>query len=347
MFRFSHPALSNTTRRLVAGLVTGLAVLSLASCGGGTQSKKFVPESLVVFGDELSLITGQGAKYAINSYVSGSAAPYSCNTHVLWAEYFAYYVNFKFTNECPDWTGGGNLTATMRANDPVDVSINATSAATAVANAGANAVLTTVNNNLGLLNDKTLVTVSVGRADIVKAYLTYLLTPDDATLSSQTSQLKTLGGNFAAGWAPVVRSGARSMVLLTPDLGVSPLAKADATNLTRNKAALAALSKAFNDGLELGLSINGYTGQQVSLVRIDSIVRVIEANPATYSLTNVDNAACATPASSAPLCMDDVASLVSSDAASTYMWADATHLNTLVHGTIASLVYSAYTRNPF
>ncbi|MDE2593690.1 MAG: hypothetical protein KGL57_05590 [Burkholderiales bacterium] len=357
MHRFFPPALSTTVRRLGVVAVSCLAVATLASCGGGTQAKKFSPDSLVVFGDEFSLVKANGAKYAINSLVTGAtvAPPYSCALHPIWVQYFANSLGFSFSNECTDWPAQPR-TAVMLANDPQDVSINlanpidaasVASAATAVTNAGANAVLTTINNNLGRLNSTTLVTVSVGRADIVQAYQTYLASPDSATQASLVSMLDTLGKNFSAGLRPVVQSGARVMLVLSPNLGSSPLAKWDATNLARNEAAMAALSKAFNQGVELGASIAGFTGQQVSLVRLDQIADVIAANPSTYGLTNVDATACATPAAAAPLCMSDTSSLAATDADTTYMWSDATHVNTVVQGTMATLVYSAFTRNPF
>ncbi|MGE5450243.1 MAG: hypothetical protein ACM3VZ_00190 [Acidobacteriota bacterium] len=358
MHRFFPPALSTTVRRLGVVAVSCLAVATLASCGGGTQSKKFVPESLVVFGDEFSLIKPNGATYASNAYISpATAAPYSCVAHPIWIQYFADALRFSFNNECTDWNTYAR-SAVMLANDPGDVHLNfpiptdagsIASADTAVANAGVNAVLTKINNNVGILNDKTLVTVSAGRANIVRAYLTYLASPDSATLSSLTSSLETQGKAFSAGLRPIIDKGARMMLVLTPNLGASPLAKADLPNRDRNMAALQALSKAFNEGVELGASIAGFTGQQVSLVRIDQVTDVIAANPATYlgSTYDIDNPACKPPGPTAPLCMDDTASLDSADALSTHMWIDATHLNPYAQSTFSSIVYSAFTRNPF
>lgn len=348
MHRFSLPALSNTVRRLGAVLVSCLAVATLASCGGGTQSKKFVPESFVVFGDEFALINANGSRYGVNSYVSGSAEPFDCNAQLNWILIFANSVNFKFSTECPGWLGLGTKTAVMQANDPVDVSFNpavSTSVDTAVANAGANAVLTKINNNLGLLNDKTLVTVTVGRADIVKAYWTYLQTPDDATLSTLKLQLKTLGGAFSAGLRPIVNSGARMMVVLTPSLDESPLAKLDSANLVRNKAALKALGGAFNDGLEFALSTNGYTGQQVALVDVPRLLTTIVPNYATFGLTDVDTTACPAPFSDAPLCV--YSTLPDTNVLATHLWVDATHLNTSITSSISSAVSAAFLNHPF
>lgn len=346
MSRFSFPALSRSARRAGGVLATCLAAASMVSCGGGTQAKRFVPESFVVFGDDFALIKTDSARYNINTYRTGSTSTYTCNSQVSWVMLFAFDLGFKFPNECPDWNAAGEKTAVMLANDPTTVGLSATEIDTAVAHAGANAVLTTIQNNRSLFNDKALVTVSVGRADIVKAYFTYLETPDAATLSSLTSQLKTLGAGFAAGLKPVVTSGARMMVVLTPNLGESPLAKSDASNLTRNKDALSTLSNAFNDGLTFALTTNGYTGQQVALVDVPRAQKSVLASYASYGYSDIDTSACPSPQTVAPLCevgtLTDAATVLA-----TYFWADPTHLSVAFDSTIASTTYSAFQNHPF
>ncbi|MDE2078347.1 MAG: hypothetical protein KGI91_14955 [Burkholderiales bacterium] len=362
MHRFFSLALSQTARRVGALAVSCLAAASMVACGGGTQSKKFKPDSFVAFGDDFALIKSDGSRYTVNTYRDGytpsttppatpSSPPvYSCNAELSWLMLFAFDFGFKFSTECPDWSSGGDKTAVMLANDPVDISFTSTGVDTAVANAGANAVLTTINQNLSLLNKGTLVTVTVGRADIVKAYWTYLLTPDDATLSSLKSQLKSLGGSFAAGLQPVVQSGARTMIVLTPSLAESPLAKLDAVNVTRNKAAMAALVQAFNDGLTFGLSTSGYTGQQVALVDVPTVLNAVLTNPSAYGLASIDSGACSTVTTSnsfgpPPLCL--ATDLPDQTVLTSYFWADNTHVNTSMASTIASTAYSAFSNHPF
>lgn len=348
MHRFFPVALSNTARRLGVVLVTSLAAVTLASCGGGTQAKKFVPESLVVFGDEFSLVKPNGATYGINLPITfNSASRYSCNDFPNWVLYFSAYtlIDFKFPTECPDWLGAGSKSAVMLANDPGDVRVdNDTSVALAVTNAGVDAVLNTINGNLGILNDRTMVTVSVGRADVVQAYRQFLASP--TSLTALEANLKELGKRFSRGLVPIANRGARIMLLLQPGLGDSPLAKSDSVNLVRNKAALKALSKSLNQGIELGASIAGITGQQLSLVRLDDVMDVVVANYASYLLNNIDAAACVSAQSSAPLCLS-TDTLAASDASTTYLWADATHVGPAIQGTFSTYVISASQRNPF
>lgn len=343
MHRFSPVALSNTVRRLGAVLVTSLAAVTLASCGGGTQAKKFVPESLVVFGDEFSLITSdgvagvsanEGATYGVAKFESGSAGPYDCESHYNWVMLFADSIGFKFTNECNKLLSGRPelKTAVMLANDPVDVRVDSDESVNlAYMNASADAISARMQANLSLLNKGTLVTVNAGRADIVKAYRAYLASP--TSLSVLTGQLEQAGRRFARSLKPVVNTGARVLLILSPGLGESPLAKADTVKLVDNKAAMKALSMAFNAGLELEAATVA-TGQQLGLVRLDQVQDLfvnqfnLYGTGNAYGLVNIDSPACASPAQSAPLCLDSA--LVTTDAASgaaeAYLWADATHV---------------------
>lgn len=339
MHRFSPVALSNTVRRLGAVLVTSLAAVTLASCGGGTQAKKFVPESLVVFGDEFSLITSdgtagvganEGATYGVAKFESGSAGPYDCEAYFNWVMLFADSVGFRFANECNKLISARTdlKTAVMLANDPVDVRVdNDTSVDLAVTNAGADAISARMQANLSRLNKGTLVTVNAGRADVVKAYRQFLVNPD--SLSVLTANVRETGRRFARSLKPVVDTGARVLLILSPGLGESPLAKADSVNLARNKAALAALSAAFNVGVELQAATVA-TGQQLGLVRLDQVLDLMVAQFKTYgtgnayALTDIDSPACASPAQSAPLCLDSA--LAATDADETYLWLDATHV---------------------
>lgn len=355
MHRFFSLALSQTARRVGALAVSCLAAASMVACGGGTQSKKFTPDSFVVFGDDFALIKSDGSRYTVNTYRDGTTSAttplaYSCNAELSWIMLFAFDFGFKFGTECPDWSSGGTKNAVMLANDPVDISFTSTGVDTAVANAGANAVLTKINNNLSLLNKNTLVTVTVGRADIVKAYWTYLQTPDDPTLSALKSQLKSLGDTFASGLKPVVQSGARVMVVLTPSLAESPLAKQDAGNLSRNKAAMATLVQAFNDGLTFGLSTSGYTGQQVALVDVPTVLNAVLTSYSAYGLVSIDSGACSTVTTSnllgvPPVCL--ATDLPDTTVLTSYFWADNTHVNTSMATTIASTAYSAFSNHPF
>lgn len=344
MHRFSPVALSNTVRRLGAVLVTSLAAVTLASCGGGTQAKKFVPESLVVFGDEFSLITSdgqdgvaanEGATYGVAKFVSGSAGPYDCAAHYNWVMLFADSVGFKFTNECSSVISARTdlKTAVMLANDPVDVRVdNDTSVDLAVTNAGADAISARMQANLWRLNRGTLVTVNAGRADIVKAYRQYLASPTSLTVLTQ--QLNQTARRFARSLKPVVNTGARVLLIKSPGLGASPLAKADGgANLVDNKKAMTALSAAFNSGLELEAAVVA-TGQQLGLVSLDQVQDLfvnqfnLYGTGNAYGLVNIDSPACASPAQSAPLCLDSalVTTDATSGAAEAYLWADATHV---------------------
>jgi hypothetical protein len=337
MHRFFPVALSNTARRLGVVLVTSLAAVTLASCGGGTQAKKFAPESLVVFGDDFSLITSdgvagvganEGATYGVAKFESGSAGPYDCRSYFNWVMFFANSVGFKFGNECNQALSDRTdlKTAVMLANDPVDVRVDSdTSVDLAYTNAGADAITARMHANLSLLNKGTLVTVNAGRADIVKAYRAYLAST--TSLSVLEKQLEQTGRRFARSLKPVVNTGARVLLILSPGLGNSPLANTDG-----KKAELKALSAAFNKGLELEAAVVA-TGQQLGLVRLDQVLDSmvtqfeIYGTGNAYYLTNISASSCATPAQSAPLCVvPEDGSGTDASQATDYLWAGPTQV---------------------
>lgn len=339
MHRFFPVALSNTARRLGVVLVTSLAAVTLASCGGGTQAKKFVPESLVVFGDDFSLITSdgvagvaanEGATYGTAKFETGSSGPYDCRECFNWVMYFANSVGFKFGNECNQALSERTdlKTAVMLANDPVDVRVDSDeSVARAYTNAGADAIAARMHANLSLLNNGTLVTVNAGRADIVKAYRAYLAST--TSLSVLEAQLEQTGRRFARSLKPVVNTGARVLLILSPGLGESPLANTDG-----KKAELKALSAAFNKGVELESAVVA-TGQQLGLVRLDQVLDSMVAQFVTYGtgnvygLTNISASSCSTPAQSAPLCVEpesDSGTDTDASRSTTYLWAGPTQV---------------------
>ncbi|MFN4266142.1 MAG: hypothetical protein ACK4F8_10400 [Aquabacterium sp.] len=371
MHRSAPSTLTRALRRAGVVLVSCLAVATLASCGGGTQSKKFEPQSFVVFGDELSLITSdglagvsanEGATYGAASFVSGSSGPYDCVDHYSWIMLAADALGFKFSNECAAWLSDAvNLkTAVMLANDPGDVDVtNDTSVDLAVTNAGVDAILAKINANLDKVDGQTLVSVNAGRADIVKAYRQFLAAPSN--LEVIRLALKAKGQAFAEGLRPLVNKGARVLLVLSPGLSESPLVKSSPSgDLVRNKAAMLALGKAFNEGAELRAGAI-YTGQQLGLIRLDQAVEAMVSNVQvfgttsnSFGLVNIDAAGCASPATTAPLCLDSAltAAPTSGNADgsdNTYLWSDATHVSNgfYIRQTFANLVLARIANQPF
>ena len=57
-----------SVRKGVATLAGLLALAGMASCGGGGQVDPFVPNRILAFGDELSVIQPDGRKYTVNAF---------------------------------------------------------------------------------------------------------------------------------------------------------------------------------------------------------------------------------------------------------------------------------------
>jgi len=124
MFRLPVTLSSSTLRRLGVVAAACAAVLatsvSVTACGGGTQSKKFVPSRVVSFGDENSYLSSNGRKYTVNNVnldSSGAAyelngatttttttdptkMEYNCGNNPIWVQLVA--ANFGFdSDQCP------------------------------------------------------------------------------------------------------------------------------------------------------------------------------------------------------------------------------------------------------
>lgn len=355
-------------RRLGWAAMACVAALTLSACGGGTQSKKFVPTKVVSFGDENSYLGSTGLKYTVNDVAldtttgaSTTTTPtYVCGNNPIWVQTVAAYYGFDSV-QCP--VTGAARNAVFLANDPTTTStdatgaISATNAGVAVTNAGVAKVITKINSNLSQMDSGTLVLVMAGQPDVLKAYSDYLAGGNVTTL---TNDLKAKGTLLAQALIPVVNTGARVMLVRTPRVSLAPLGVAGGSVFTNgspdsNQTVLYNLTIAFNDGLTNEAQRN-FDGRQLGLARADDLVNTIVvaslANTATYGFTNWTTNACSAASTTVPLCATNyepgnTTGVVAAGASTTYLWADATHLSPAGHSRLASLVLSAIARNPF
>lgn len=379
MFRLPVTLSSSTLRRLGVVAAACAAVLatsvSVTACGGGTQSKRFTPSRVVSFGDENSYVSSAGKKYTVNSVLldangnaldntntpttSPAAMGYICTNNAIWVQQVASSYGFD-SEQCP--VTGYSRSAFMQANDPTTVStdasgaINAANAATAVSNAGVDAVIgkMTAAANNGLVNNGTLVLLMAGQPDVLKAYADYLATPTTDNLSALKSQLDTLGIRLADAVKQFYNIGARTVIVRMPRLSLSPLGLAAGT---ANQTVLNDLTYTFNEALTNRAQANNFDGRLVALARADDLTTTLVTSPSSYGLTDVANTACiasSTMALTAPLCdtsyqtaIANTTGAVSSTASTDHLWADATHFSPAGHGRLASLVTARIAANPF
>jgi outer membrane lipase/esterase len=383
MFRLPVTLSSSTLRRLGVVAAACAAVLatsvSVTACGGGTQSKKFVPSRVVSFGDENSYLSSTGRKYTVNDVnldSSGAAyelngatttttttdptkMEYNCGNNPIWVQLVA--ANFGFdSDQCP--VSGASRNAFLLANDPTTVStdvtgaISAANAATAVSNAGVDAVIgkMTAAANNGLINNGTLVLLMAGQPDVLKAYSDYLATPTTDNLSALKSQLDTLGIRLADAVKQFYTIGARTVIVRMPRLSLSPLG---VNAGTANQTVLNDLTYTFNEALTNRAQANNFDGRLVALARADDLTTTLVTSPSSYSLTDWTTTACitsSTMALTAPLCDNSYQTAVtntngstSSTAYTDHLWSDATHYSPAGHSRLASLVIARIAANPF
>lgn len=277
-------------------------IFSCFCAWASTQAHAGAYDQVVIFGDSLSDGGTYGSRFTTNP---GQTAP----------EYIATDLGLPTTT----WVAGGTNFAQGGAK------VNSPSLSTP-AGAPQRPVSTQVAQYLGatggVANPNTLYLIQGGANDIFQNMQMYA--SDPATLQALTYQS---GIDFATQVATLAQAGARYIVVQNvPNIGVAP-----AFVNTPYAAVATALSSAYNTVVAGALTQMG-----VSVVAIDDfgLITEIVANPAQYGFSNATGMACTT--SSSITCSP--ATLVTPDAASTYVFADSVHPTTAGQKLLAQYV---------
>lgn len=311
-----------TTSRLrrACGALALVAVTAvLVACGGGTtQSEVFVPARYFAFGDETSVITATGRRYAVN--VLGAGDVVDCKLEPIWVQALATQYGFSFS-QCPNGTLPHN--ALMRANAGATVDGLKVQIDTQVANGGFAA--------------KDLATVLVGANDVLAVYAGFPQRTEEQLLA----EVRARGERLALQVNRLVDLGVRVIVSTIPDLGVTPYGRKQKALLTDTDRAalLSRLTAAFNGRLRVGILNDG---RFVGLILADELTQTMALAPSAFGLTNVSDAVCAV---ALPDCTS--ATLVPSGSSSTYLWADDTQMGFAGQQRLGSLLIQRAIGNPF
>jgi outer membrane lipase/esterase len=316
--------------RVVTGMAAAGTLAALASCGGGTyQQQAFVPARLLSFGDESSRLQGaQGLKYSING-ISLVTLQTDCSEKPIWNQALANSYGLVFANCNPN--------AAVDTNAVDETTINGTVADVAEKVAAFQAGDT--------FNGNDLVTIWVGMHDILNEYRANA-TGDDALL---LQNMKEQGAHLADIVNAIAAAGAKVIILTVPDMSDSPFAFVESQrgDFDRMKL-LSDMSTQFNVGLRSNILNDG---SKIGLVLVDDLVRNAVRSPGSFGLISFDNQSYGC-LDSAPLptCSTDTLRPDPSTgqlAAGAFLWADATHLGSVMQGQIGSQAIGRAHSNPF
>jgi outer membrane lipase/esterase len=323
---------NNNLARAAARVVAGLAALvALASCGGGTyQVSPFVPQRIISFGDEGSVLEGvQGLKYSINA-VSTSTELIDCAASPLWNQILATTYNIVYENCNPEG---------LAAPAGRDLAVNGATVDDFVQQVASFEAGDQFNSN-------DLVTIWVGAHDILNEYQGNGGTGD---IASMTLAVRTAGQTLAGTVNHIAGTGARVILLTAPDLGYSPYAYDDQLNTgNETRSILSQLTLAFNNSLRSNI-IND--GSKIGLVLVDDFTHNAVNSPNSYGLiANPNQSYGCLDSAPLPSCNDNTLNSDPSTASvspTIWLWADPTHLAPTAHLQIGNQASARAKSNPF
>ena len=327
---FSREHLSRVATRAAAGLVAVGALAALASCGGGTyQVTAFTPARMLSFGDESSRLEGtQGLKYSINQ-ISSTTLQIDCTQSPIWNESLASAYGLVFANCNPNASNNVNAIDLTTVGGTVDDVVNRVAAFQAG----------------DTFNYNDIVTIWVGMNDIIDAYQANGTGDQTALLTD----IKEDGATLAGVVNTIANAGAKVILLTVPDMSLSPYGYVESQRGDFDRAKLLSdMTTQFNLGLRSNI-IND--GSKIGLVLVDDLVRNAVRSPGSYGLISLDNQSYGC-LNSAPLptCNNDTLNVDPSTgqtATASFLWADATHLGSVMQGQIGTQAINRARSNPF
>jgi len=322
--------LGRIAMRAVTGMAAAGALAALASCGGGTyQQQVFVPARLLSFGDESSHLQGaQGLKYSINEVSAVTGRP-DCTLNPIWTQALANSYGLVFANCNP------NASFETFAID--ETTINGT-----VADVEQKVAAFQSGDTF---NGNDLVTIWVGMHDILNDY-TANANGDETVL---LQDMKEQGAALANVVNSIAAAGAKVIVLTVPDMSYSPFAYTESQRGDFDRLGLLShMSTQFNVGLRSNILNDG---SKIGLVLADDLVRNAVRSPGSFGLIAFDNQSygcldsAPLPTCTSDTLRDDPSTGQVANAA--FMWADATHLGSVMQSQIGSQAVGRAHSNPF
>lgn len=250
---------------------------------------------------------------------------YACASSTNWVQVVAHAFNLGFASLCPLDRVGAETYAAYGAT--------------------VQTVAAQVSSNMNRLGDGTLVTIMAGQHDVLELFA--LVKAQTLSLADAQAQLQVRAGALAEVVRSIIRTDAKVLLALTPDLSESPYPVAQ--GLTEGeRQSLKALVKAFNERLYIR-ELGNESGRSLAGINPDAFL-----NPTTRSTSyNYADTSC----DFTKVLRPDGSTIGSGDADYTrrvryctnealrstsaiYMWADETHLTPTGHNLIGSSAFS-------
>jgi outer membrane lipase/esterase len=299
----------------------GAVLVLLAACGGGTsQYEPFFAARVLVVGDDLSVITAEGRKYAVNGVSATDATQLDCNAEPLWVQTVASLYGYVFP-QCNSTASTTAVNGVMRAAAGAKVADVSAQVDAQVANGG--------------FRDKDLVLALGGMNDVLELYARF---PAESS-ASLLNEAGARGERMAAIVNRMINLQAKVIVSTVPDMGYSPFARAEEVVRPGSALLLSDLTRVFNERLGVKVLLDG---RFVGLMQSDLRTQLAARFPTSYSLSDASSAVCT---AALPACT--TATLLTSASAGAYFWADGTRLSSGGQSQLASLAIERATRNPF
>jgi hypothetical protein len=324
-----HRQLARIATRLAAGL---LVAAGLASCGGGTyQVQAFVPGRILSFGDENSLLVApDGLKYSVNG-INPNTNLVDCTVDPMWFQVLAQ----SYAMVYPECNPEGDIAPAAHSYAQVGALLDDVIAQV-------NQFITTDS-----FAPDDLVTVYVGVNDLLQVYAT----GSSGSQADLLTEMKARGTSYGNLVNQIVAQGAKVLVLTIPDMGSSPFAASEDQRGDFDRGALLSqMSDAYNRAMRSTI-IND--GSKIGLVLVDDFVHGATRSPSAFGLTSYNIAACL-PTAPLPSCTSDPSDIVLDETqnppvanASSYLWADATHLGIVGQAQVGNQAQTRAHSNPF
>lgn len=298
------------------------ALALLAACGGGgTQVDPFAPQRLIVFGDEQSLLTPDGRRYAVNGLRDNAGQiQLDCSANPIWVQ-----------------TVGNAWGLVLAACNPSGRTVNSLQYAELGATVAG--VRRQIDRHFsgGAVTRTDLITVFAGMHDIVELYSQF----PAQSIAQLRAQAAERGRQLADQVNRLANANGRVVVLTLPSVGSTPFAIIERNSRpdTNRQDLLNDLSNEFNRALRLNL-IND--GRLIGLVLADEIIDARVRFPSIDSLTNVTEGACST---ALPDCTSTT--MVLNADPDSWLWADSLRLGARAHRALANDALTRISRVPF